>query len=93
MYVARFNQLKNMIIHSLSTCIRLPYNVFTGLIDGMANQDNVWVGGRNVGSENSWYWSDGEPWFDAVLWGSGEETFLYMYEMKLKRPYVLIIPF
>ena len=48
----------------------------------------MWVGGRNVGSENSWYWSDGEPWFDAVLWGSGEKTFI-----NIKTPLCTDYPF
>ena len=43
-----------------------------GLIDGMSYTQNVWVGGRNIDIEDAWYWSDGEPWFDGIIWGDGK---------------------
>ena len=35
--------------------IRFFVNTDIGLIDGMSYTENVWVGGRNIGSENAWY--------------------------------------
>ena len=48
------------------------FNIFSGMaLQGYWDVTGVWVGG----TQHIWAWSDGEPWWDEIKWGSGG----YMY--------------
>ena len=52
--------------------IYIDSNTQTGLLDALSDDTvGCWTGATDSGTEGTWVWSNGDPWFDLITWTWG----------------------